>query len=416
MEHLVLVGNGIAGHSALQEVLKSDTPFKITVVYDEDPRTYMRTQLIPYTLGLVSDEKFFMTARDFYESHGIRAIAATLVRLNPEDASLILSNGETIHYDRLILATGAYNFVPPMPCLGHSTLQSVDSWTIDEAKGVYTMRTLKDASRIRRHMKSAKKAVVVGGGLLGLEAASDLLDQGLDVTVVEFAPRLLPRQLDEKSSQFLQTQAEEYGLTFLLGTSVKQLQFDDDALVGLTLLSGEFLECDMLLMSIGIRPHLAPYEGVLKTQRGIVTDSTLATSLPKVWACGDAVEREGMVYGTWSFAMQSGKLAGKNATGCCDALKPYILNTLFHSLGCKVFSTGQVHFDDPELRTYETGDYHKDYIKLFFKENHLVAAVLMGNTAAAMKLSKAIERHMQVQDALASFCANPLSQKGTPVP
>lgn len=408
MEKLVIAGNGIAGHSALQEVLKSGVDYDITMVYNEVPKTYMRTQLIKYALGKLPDQKFFMIDEAFYASKGVHSIKASVTNLDLTTRSLTLSDGQTLPFDKLIISTGSYNFVPPVVAQGHSSLTQIDSDSIHDRAGVYTLRNLEDARAFGQRVPHAKQAIVIGGGLLGLEAAGELVEQGLAVTVVEFATRLLPRQLDSASSALFQKQAEAYGLQFILGDSAEKIIFENDTIKGVKLVSGKELDCDLLLFSIGIRTNLEPFKAALATNRGILINEFTETSEPGIYACGDVSEYKGMVYGTWGFAMSSGKAAGQNVAGTRTQMKPYVLNTMFNSLSTKVFSTGSVNFDDPNLENHVSGDPCKDYVKLLFQTNELVAAVLMGDTSRGPQISKAIDNHMSSAEAIETFATKTL--------
>lgn len=403
MEKLVIAGNGIAGHSALQEILKSGIEFDITMVWNELPKTYMRTQLIKYALGRLPDPKFFMIDETYYRSKGVHSVEAGVTGLALNTRTLQLSTGEALPFDKLIIATGSYNFVPPVAAEGHSSLTQIDSTTIHDLDGVYTLRNLDDAKAFGSKVPHAKTAIVIGGGLLGLEAAGELIDQGLDVTVVEFVPRLLPRQLDSASANLFREQAEKCGLHFILGDSAQQVIFENDSLKGIKLVSGKELNCDLLLFSIGIRPNVEPFKTALAVNRGILINEFTETSEPGIYACGDVSEYKGIVYGTWGFAMSSGKAAGATAAGNKTEMKPYVLNTLFNSLNTKVFSTGSVNFDDPGLTTEVFGSPDKNYVKLFFLDQRLTAAVLMGDTRAGQPIAKAIDDHMPHAEAMATF-------------
>lgn len=403
MEKLVIVGNGIAGHSALQEILKSGKEFDITVIWNEHPNTYLRTQILTYAVGEISEQKFFMTKGDFYAEKGVRSLKGTVWAIDKAARHVTLTSGEKLPYDKLILATGAYNFVPPVASVGHPICQRIDEDDLHCRDGIYTIRSLEDAKSFGEVVASAKKALVVGGGLLGLEAADTLLKQGLDVTVVEFASRLLPRQLDTASSLLFQKQAERSGLKFILGDSVDRIYYQDNVIKNVHLVSGATLETDVVLFSIGIRPNLEGFGEAVKTNRGILIDGHAQTSEPGIYACGDTAEYKGQIYGTWAFAMSSGKAAGQNAAGIDAPMKPYIMNTMFDSLGTRIFSTGSVDFDDPKLRSYVSGHPGSSYVKLLFDGEELAAGVLIGDTSQGPKLNKAIESRMPFPDAVASF-------------
>lgn len=403
MEKVVIIGNGIAGHSALQEILKSGRELDVTVVWNEVPRTYVRTQIINYAMGRVKEDKFYLSREGYYEDKGVHSIQADVTELDPEGRQVTLSDGRKIPYDRLIIATGSYNFVPPVKAEGHPGLTTIDSASIGDLNGVYTMRNLKDAEGFGRDLKVARKAVVSGGGLLGLEAAGSLVDAGLDVTTVEFAPRLLPRQLDKDSSALFQEQVERYGVKFILGDSIDTVYFADGRPVKVRLVSGRELECDLVLFSIGVRPNIGPFLDKLNIGRGIQIDDFTRTSDPNIFCCGDAAEYQGLVYGNWGFSSNSGKAAGQNASGQTSVMKPYVLNTLFHSLDTRVFSTGTVDFDDPALTNWKAGDPWLDYVKLFFRDDRLVAGILMGDTGQGQKLARAIDAGMTEAEAVAAF-------------
>lgn len=403
MEKLVIIGNGIAGQSVLQEVLKGDQEYDITVVYKEDPRVYLRTQIIDYATGDLPEDRFFMTKEGFYEEKGVKAIKATVISMDGEKKILGLDQGDTLTYDKLVIATGAYPFVPPVKVLGHSKLKTIDSTNISGIDGVYSIRNLKDAESFNKKLATAKKAVVIGAGLLGLEACDALIDKGLEVTVVEFAPRILPRQLDRDSADCFQHTAEEFGLTFITGDSAKEIIFDHDEISKVSLVSGKQLEADLVLFSIGVRSDVAPFVGQLNIERGIVIDEYGQTSLPGVYAVGDAAQDHGMVYGTWTYAMSSGKTVGKNLAGSTEKLKPYTLFTLFNSLNVKIFSAGMVDFEDPSLQVHESGNREEKSSKLFFKDQKLVAGILMGDTAKGPVLSKAIDANMPYDEAVENF-------------
>lgn len=403
MNKIIIAGNGIAGHSALQELLKTHNPSDITVVWEESSNTYMRTQIINYAVGEIPEERFFMTKADFYKEKGIRSIQGKIHSIDKENKTVALSSGEVLTWDKLILATGAYNFVPPVQVVGHPYLDSVDSYSIKRRPGVFTLRDLEDAKTFGQRLKQSRKALVVGGGLLGLEAASTLINQGLDVTVVEFAPRLLPRQLDATTAGLFQKEAEAFGAKFILNDSIKEIRYDDDDLKGVDLLSGKSLDCDLILFSIGIRSNLESFGETVATDRGVIINKYTETSEPDIYACGDVAQYNGMVYGTWGFAMSSGKAAGQNAAGIRTEMKPYILNTMFNSLGTKIFSTGSVNFDDQTLKTYVSGNPKSDYVKLLFRDNELVAGILMGDTSQGPKLSKSIDARLPFNDSIQMF-------------
>lgn len=403
MEKFVVIGNGIAGHYALTNALKANPDLDVTMIYRESARTYLRTQLSGRATGAVNDTTFFMTDENYYKTKGVKEVKGTADLIDTKNKEVIMEDGTKVPYDKLCIATGSYNFIPPVETEGSET-KMLDSFNYMNFDSVFTLRELKDAEAVMKKLETAKSAIIVGGGLLGLEAAGDFIEKGVDVTVVEFAPRLLPRQLDGGSAQLFLDQAGKTGINIMLSESLKKIVFEDGKLKEAELNSGKTLKADFILFSVGVRPNtsLAQKSGIT-VNRGIVVDEYLTTNDPSVFIAGDCAEYHGMVYGNWSFAMASGKTAGLNCAGMKEAMKPYTLHTMFNALGVKVFSTGSVNFDDPELETVSFGEPSTAYGKLFFKEDVLQAAVLMGNTSNQGKIIKAIENKMHKNEAVELF-------------
>lgn len=418
MDKLVVIGNGIAGHYALINAMKINPTLDLTIIYRENARTYLRTQLSGRATGAVNDSTFFMTDENFYQSRGIHEIKGEADWIDTANHLVVLQDGRKVPYDNLCIATGSYNFIPPVETAGHATT-ALDSFNYMAFDSIYTLRELKDANAVMEKLKTAKSAIIVGGGLLGLEAAGDFMERGIAVTVVEFAPRLLPRQLDSKSAEIFLHKAEQTGIKILLSESIKTIVFEDGHLKEAVLNSGKTLAADFILFSVGVRPNteLAVKSG-LQVNRGIVADRYMRTSDPSVYTAGDCAEYEGMVYGNWSFAMASGKIAGLNCSGISEPMKSYTLQTMFNALGVKVFSTGAVNFDDPALDSVAFGDPSTAYGKLFFKSGCLTAAVLMGNTSNQGKIIKGIEAAMTKAEAEALFVPpdQPLISPGETTP
>lgn len=403
MKKIIIVGNGIAGHSALTTILKSEEKAEITLVARENTRTYLRTQLASYALGEIDDKKFYSVEEDFYTKNNVIFINDEADLIDKDKKELHLKSGRVLNYDSLILATGSYNFVPPTEVEG-SDIKVLDKENLRTIHGVCTLRELQDANLLRECMNEMKKAVVVGGGLLGLEAAWEMKQKGIDVTVVEFSERLLPRQMDSDSAALFKEIADNSGIKLILGDSVKTLVVENNRVKGVKTSKGLEIPCDFLLFSIGIRSNLdlAKNSGI-DTNRGIVVDCFMNTSAENIFACGDCCEYKGMVYGIWPFAMNSGKVTGNNVLGKNEEIHPAPLSTMFQGLNTKIFSTGSVNFDDPSLDSVAKGDKETDYRKLFFRNNILVAGILIGDTKNAPKISKAIDNSMSKEEAMSTF-------------
>lgn len=222
-EKIVIIGNGVAGHNVIQTLLKSEKNFDITLITKEKVRTYLRTQLAPYALGEIEDNKFFMIGENFYKDNNINVINDEVTKINKDSKTVELKNGNLINYDKLVLSMGSYNFVPDTEVEGSNNIKSLNKDNIYDIEGVCTLREVSDALEMQKYLPTMKKAIVIGGGLLGLEAAWELRQKGIDVTVIEFAKRLLPRQMDTDSALLFKELADSTGIRLILGDSAKNL-------------------------------------------------------------------------------------------------------------------------------------------------------------------------------------------------
>ena len=209
--------------------------------------------------------------------------------------------GKRFPFDKLLLATGGKAFIPPM--------QGADS------PGVFTLKTLADADRIKQAAAGAKTVVLIGGGLLGLEAGNGLRKLGLKVIVVEFFPRLLPRQMDAAGAAILARQLEDMGFTFYLGAKTQAIAPGPDGLT-VNLESGEKLKGDLVLISAGVRPDLSLAQALgLEIDKAVKVDDSMKTSRDGIYAAGDLIEHRGRFYGIWPAAMEQGAVAGAAMAG-----------------------------------------------------------------------------------------------------
>ena len=209
-------------------------------------------------------------------------------------------------YDKLLLATGGISFVPPIKGADHP--------------GVFTLRTMADADAIREKAAKSKKLALIGGGLLGLEAGNGLRKLGLEVTVIEFFPRLLPRQMDIPGAALLQKQMAEMGFRFYLGATTREIVRQDGGL-SVRLESGEAVEADMILISAGTRPDLTLARSLgLEIDKGVKVDDTMKTGVDEIYAAGDLIEHRGRYYGLWPAALEQGRVAGAAMAGQAAAL------------------------------------------------------------------------------------------------
>lgn len=350
---------------------KNGERFTLTV-FGEEPRVaYDRVHLSAYFDGKTAED-LTMAPIDWYIEQGIQLyLSDPVVDIDRERKQIRSHHGIVVPYDYLILATGSGAFVPPLSGV--------------EKDGVFVYRTIEDLDLIQSHARKARKGAVLGGGLLGLEAAKALLDLGLEEAhVVEFAPRLMPRQLDDAGSGVLQRQLESLGLHIHLAKSTQEIT-GDDTITGMQFADGSHLEVDMLVISAGIRPRdeLAKLSGLETHPRGgIVVDNFLQTSDPSIFAIGECAVVHHMIYGLVAPGYEMAEVVTGRMMGDHKEFKPYDMSTKLKLIGTDVGSFGDPFAAEPECRTvvYENrakGVYKRINVSADGKE--LLGGILVGD-------------------------------------
>lgn len=383
-ETYVIVGNGAAGYYSAATIRKNNKAAIIKIVSAENDLSYYRPQLSEYISEDLETNKFYISPKSWYEDNNIELLLGKkAIKTDAENKKLIFEDGESLSYDKLILACGSYNFIPDVKG--------------SDLKGVYTLKFKSDADLIKAAIKSAKNAVVIGGGLLGLEAAWEMKVAGLNISVVEFFPRLLPRQLDDEGAEIFKNIADNSGVKLVLGDSAEEILSDENGSVkGLKLKSGKIIDADLVLFSVGIRANtsLAKDSGIA-CNRGILVNEKMETSAKDVFACGDVVEIDGKSFGTWPAAMEMGKIAGQNALGDSSAkLEHLVSSVMFRAMNADIFSAGDINFNDTSLKEYTFKAPEKGvYKKLYFKDGVIAGAILIGDTKKAAKVIGALKKN-----------------------
>lgn len=378
-EKYVIIGNGAAGYYAADAIRKRNSEAELQIISSEKVLTYYRPQLSDLLVEDVNEKRFFLSPEEWYDRKDINMLLDTRVEaINKDKNTLTLQSGEEVSYDKLIIATGSSNFIPPI--------------TGVERQGVFTLRDIDDLNVIKDTMKGATNAVIVGGGLLGIEAASELKKSGLNITIVELMPRLLPIQLDSEGSEIFEKEVLASGITALKNESAEEV-LGDGKVTGLKLKSGKILPADFIIFSVGIRPNkgLAEKAGI-KVDRGVVVNQNMETSVPNIYACGDVAQIEDRVYGNWPAAIEMAKVAGANAVGEKVAFKDFVNSTVFSALNVELYSAGEIPTKNANV--IEIGyrdDSRKVYKKLFFKNDVLIGGILLGDRSKAIKVNKAIQ-------------------------
>jgi len=368
MRQLVVVGNGMAGVACVEQILKLRHDFEITIFGDETHVNYNRILLSMVLAGEKSADDIVLNDIDWYRKNGIRArLGVRIENIDRERRVVIDAEGRATRFDKLILATGSSAFIPPIPGVGK--------------KSVHVFRTLDDTRALLEKAHRGCRAVVIGGGLLGLEAARGLQLRGCEVSVVHLMETLMERQLDATGGAYLQRKIESLGIRVLLPKQTQAL-LGNGRVDGLRFTSGEELEADLVVIAAGIKPNVGlAREAGLEVRRGIVVDDHMATSDPDIHAVGECTEHRGQTFGLVAPLMEQGKVLAAAITGNeGPVFTGSTLATKLKIMGVEIFSAGSiddseagvetVRYEDPALGIYK---------KLLLKNNRLLGVILVGD-------------------------------------
>lgn len=381
----LIIGNGIAGLAAAREIRNLDKDGTITMVSNEEYLTYYRLKLTKNLSKDLEPEELLVNKQSWYDDRNIKVVLSKIVeRIDTRDNIIVLDDGKLIKYEKLLLATGAKPFIPPI--------------SGKYKEGVFALRTIRDLNYIKSYLLGTERVLIIGGGLLGLEAAWSLKELGKKVSIVEFAPYLLPRQLDKELGEKLAKKLESYGMKIYLPNTAEEI-IGDSKTTGIVVNNGEIIKSDAILISSGIRPNLDLIrETDISFDKGIKVNSHLRTNIDNIYAAGDVVEIHSMVIGLWTTSNEQGKIAGANMTGSNEE---YVHPKLFSSLNIgdiNIFSAGNIHeFDE----VYEYVDSDNDiHHKLFVSHGKITGAILFGDTTDLNNLRNAIFSKMEVEEYL----------------
>ena len=387
MSRYVIVGAGVAGVTAARSLIDRASPGdEILVLSRESYPYYPRPLLWRFIEGSKSQEDLFFKPFSWYEDQGITLrLDADVIHLNPNSHCITLGDGTEMDYDRLLLATGARPFVPPVE--GR------------EKTGVFTLRTLDDAKRIKAYAEEVPRAVVIGGGLLGLETARALSQAGPDAHVIEIADHLLPRQLDAEGARVLRGLLEAQGLTITTGAIVEAILGEDRA-ERVRTKAGEVIEGQLVLFSAGIRcrAKLAKEAG-LEVNHGAVVDETMMTSAEDVFAAGDVAEFEGRIYGIIPPAMEQAEIAAANMVEPeSEVYTGTVPSTTLEVAGARVTSLGEYNPEDEgAYQMVRHTDFEKGlYRKFVLDEGRVVGAITVNDPQRAAMARPLIDRRIDV--------------------
>ncbi len=368
---LVMVGNGMAGVRTLEELLKlAPDLYDITVFGAEPHPNYNRILLSPVLAGEQTVDDIVLNPLDWYAAHGITLhLGKKVTKIDRSARSVEADDGTRADYDRLLLATGSKPFILPVPGA--------------DLEGVISFRDIADVDAMIRAASRHRHAVVIGGGLLGLEAAHGLMKRGMDVSVVHIGPWLMERQLDEPAARLLQKSLEEKGMRFLLQKQTAELlKGGGGRVAAIKFKDGEVIPADLVVMAVGIRPDTALAESAgLHCHRGIVVDDTLQTFDPRIYAIGECAAHRGVAYGLVAPLFEQAKV-------CANHLAHYgigryqgsVTSTKLKVTGIDLFSAGDFTGGEGTESILYSDPVGGVYKKLVLKDNRLVGGVMVGDT------------------------------------
>lgn len=369
-EHLVVIGNGMAGCRAIEELLARDPGrYRITIFGAEPHVNYNRIMLSPVLAGEKTFDEIVINGLDWYRDNGIELVTADpILSINREAATVTSRSGRVTGYDRLLIATGSDPFIIPVPG--------------KDLPGVISFRDMKDVDTMLAAADAGGAAVVIGGGLLGLEAAHGLALRGMQVTVLHLPGTLMERQLDEAAGWLLKTALEARGQTILTGADTAEI-FGEGKVEGVRLKDGREIPASLVVMAVGIRPSVKlAAEAGLEVGRGIKVDDYMVTSDPSIFAVGECVEHEGNVYGLVAPLWDMCRSFADGLTGKPNPYRGSVTSTKLKVAGLDVFSAGDFSgtgagCEDIVLRDASRGVYKR----LVLQDEKIVGAVLYGDTS-----------------------------------
>jgi nitrite reductase (NADH) large subunit len=384
MKRYFIIGNGVAGARAAVKIREADQKGEIRIFTEEAYPFYYRVRFPEYVAGEVTIQNLTIHTKEWYQSKGILIhLEEGITEVNAPKKEVTSQKGKTYAYDFLLMATGGNAFVPPIKGT--------------EKKGVFTLRTMKDAIGMKEFSGGVKQAILVGGGLVGLETGGALLRRGIKVAVIEHNPRILPRQMDPDGAKILQGKMESMGFSFFLNSQSEEM-IGKETVEGLRLKDGRTVEGQMVIISAGVKPNIKLAQTMgLETKNGILVNDRLETKIEGLFAAGDVAEHRGRVYGIWPAAQRQGETAGVNMSGGNVLYEGTVVSNTLKVVGIDLTASGDIDAEG-KLESVVKSDREKSiYRKVTFKEDKIVGCILLGNIKGNSEILNAIEKQVNVK-------------------
>ena len=385
LKYLIL-GGGIAALEAAKAIRERDQTGGITMISDEAYLPYNRPMLTKAMLSDLTDEQMLVEPASWYEENHISVVLETKVTaISPAEKKVSVSGKAgsfDLVYDKLIYALGAYCFVPPFKGA--------------EDPKVLSIRTIDDVRKVHALLPEVTDAVVIGGGVLGLEAAWALKKGKCNVTVIEHAPKLMERQLNPAASEVLEGIIRSAGVEVFPSSDTAEITE-----AGITLTDGRKLPAQLIIVSTGVRGNLDVAKAAgIAIGRSILVNEKMETNLPDIYAAGDCAEYNGVNYALWSQSVDQGKTAGGNAAGDDLSYETVDGALSFNGMGTSLFAIGDSGKDPKKrYRTIELKDERRQqYEKYTFENNRLAGVILIGDTSKLAKLTTQVKEHVKFSE------------------
>lgn len=380
-EFYVILGNGAAGFNAARAIRERDKTGSIVMVSNEPYSAYNRPMLTKSIMAGLTAEQIAIQEESWYQEQEIyQVLDKSVTAIHTDDKEVELSDGTRLKYTKLIYALGSECFIPPIP-------------GTDQPE-VVAIRRLEDTKKVADLLETAKNAVVIGGGVLGLEAAWEMKKAKCNVTVLELAPQLMGRQLDAAAGEMLQGIAAKSEIQIYTGVQIASIE-GDGHVTGVKLGDGREIPADLVVVSCGVRANTAVAAAAgIETDRAVVVDANMRTNIEGIYACGDCAQYQNMNYAIWPEASEQGKTAGANAAGEEVTYAPVPAALTFHGMNTALYAIGDVG-KNPNLiyKTVEFKDMGKrQYEKYYFLNNRLCGVILIGDVSRMAELTEAVNR------------------------
>ncbi|NHI91482.1 MAG: NAD(P)/FAD-dependent oxidoreductase [Candidatus Lokiarchaeota archaeon] len=387
----VIIGNGVAGLHAAETIRREASTDSVIEIYtEEEYLTYSRPKLPQYIAEEFNQEELFLKTKTWFDEQNILiSLGKKVTKIDDNNKKIYFSDGESTNYDRLLIATGSHSFLLPIKGTDHPRVK--------------TLRSLDDAKILMTVIKDSKQVVVIGGGLLGLEIANAIRTKGVNVTIIEYFPRLLPLQLDLEGAEVLKKIIEDRGMRIILGATTESIEEKEKNLLTIKIKDGRATIADLIVISAGVRPNIdIAKQSDIEFNRGIIVNEYMETNKVDIWAAGDVTEMDNQCWGIIPAAFAQANVAAKNMINLdekipCGKIIPS--NTL-KVAGIDLTSIGTVYFeklpDNVEEKRFI--DIEKGiYKKVVIQDNQVIGAIWLGVKTNLFDIQKIVKKRINVE-------------------